>query len=218
MMTERKENRRYVFTVEGECEARYLKYLQNLINSTEESAFTVEIKPFVTSDPYKTAKAFNCITTPQLYHLCDVESQEHEHVIKFQKILKELSTIKKEKKFQYDLGYSNFTFELWMILHKSICNGCLTHRKDYLPFINRAYHMNFSTLKEYKEENNFQKCLEQLNLSDIKDAIARAKTIMKQRQEDDVLVRTCGYQYYKKNPSLNIWNGIETILKDCALI
>ena len=78
--------------------------------------------------------------------------------------------------------------------------------------------MNFSTLKEYKEENNFQKCLEQLNLSDIKDAIARAKTIMKQRQEDDVLVRTCGYQYYKKNPSLNIWNGIETILKDCALI
>ena len=218
MMTERKENRRYVFTVEGECEARYLKYLQQLINSSKESTCTVEIKAFITSDPYKTAKAFNCITTPQLYHLCDVESQEQEHIVKFQKILKGLSTIKKEKKIQYDLGYSNFTFELWMILHKNICNGCLTHRKDYLTFINREYHMNFLTLKDYKEEHNFQRCLEQLTLSDIKDAIARAKTIMKQRQEDNVLVKTSGYLYYKKNPSLNIWKSIERILKDCALI
>ena len=36
---------------------------------------------------------------------------------------------KVEKNITYKLGYSNFTFELWMILHKQDCNTCFDNRK-----------------------------------------------------------------------------------------
>ena len=60
----------------------------------------------------------NAKTTPQAIHICDVESNEQVHVDKFKNILSEMREAKAQKKISYVLGYSNFTFELWMVLHK----------------------------------------------------------------------------------------------------
>lgn len=54
-------------------------------------------------------------------HICDIESNGEYHTDKFQNILKEMSEVKKQKNINYQLGYSNFTFELWIILHKKDC-------------------------------------------------------------------------------------------------
>ena len=42
------------------------------------------------------------------------------------------------KDINYKLGYSNFTFELWIILHKTDCNGAKTNRKQYLFDLNKT--------------------------------------------------------------------------------
>ena len=119
---------------------------------------TVQIEAVVTQELEKTAKTINPVTVPKtLYHLCDVEGIDVEDQTRFQSYLKDLKSVKKQKGLQYDLGYSNFSFELWMILHKNDFNACLTYKKDYLSLINKAYGQNFVSLKSYKKEENFKK-------------------------------------------------------------
>ena len=57
-----------------------------------------------------------------------MESNDPVHVDKFKRILSEMNEAKKQKKITYMLGYSNFTFELWMVLHKQDCNSSFNHR------------------------------------------------------------------------------------------
>lgn len=95
----------------------------------------------------------------------------------------------------------------------------IAHRKNYLAPLNRAYNEHFENMDEYKHEANFKRCLEKLQLSNVIDAVNRAKTIMKRNQDRGyVLQQYKGYVYYKENPSLAIWEIIEKILKDCCLL
>ena len=74
-------------------------------------------------------------------------------------------------------------------------------------------------MKKYKEEANFKRCLEQLQLEDVVTAILRAKTIMQRNVRDGYpLTRFKGYAYYLHNPSLELWQPIEQILNDCGII
>ena len=218
-MAERKPNIKYVFTVEGDCESWYLEHLQSLINNNPDAVCTVQIETIITRELEKTAKKINPVTVPQtLYHLCDVEGIDVEDQTRFENYLKALKSIKKQKRVQYDLGYSNFSFELWMILHKKDCNGCLTYKKEYLALINKAYEQEFISLKSYKNKDNFRKCLDKIGLSDIKTAIVKSKNIMAMRKRNgDKEISLYTYKYYKDNPALTIWQSIEKILKDCKL-
>ena len=123
------------------------------------------------------------------------------------------------KQISYQFGYSNLTFDLWIILHKADCNGTIVHRKNYLAPLNRAFDEHFENMDEYKHEANFKRCLGKLQLSNVIDAVNRAKTIMQRNQDSGyVLQQYKGYRYYKENPSLAIWEAIDSILKDCGLI
>jgi uncharacterized SAM-dependent methyltransferase len=106
-----------------------------------------------------------------------------------------------------------------MILHKIDCNSSLTHRRNYLAPINRAYNENFEDLDQYKHEANFKRVLNKIALSDVKNAITRSKGIMRRNEENGyTLHQYKGYKYYKENPSLAIWEAIENILNDCELL
>ena len=123
------------------------------------------------------------------------------------------------RKFKYNLAYSNFTFELWMILHKQMCNGPLVNRSQYLSHINRTYQENFENLDQYKHEANFKRCLSKLSLDNVYDAINRAKKIMNTKiSNGEIPVEYKGFTYYKENPALSIWKPIEKILKECGLL
>ena len=119
----------------------------------------------------------------------------------------------------YQFGYSNLTFDLWIVLHITDCNGAISHRKNYLALLNRAYGEHFESMDEYKHEANFKRCLGKLQLSDVIDAVNRAKVIMQRNQANGYpLQQYKGYKYYKENSSLAIWEVIEKILKDCELM
>jgi hypothetical protein len=123
------------------------------------------------------------------------------------------------KNIKYRLGYSNFAFELWIVLHKADCNGSLTHRRQYLPSLNRAYTEQFESLDHYKHEDNFKRILSKLTLDDVEQAVRRSKAIMQSNQGNDyVLCQYKGYKYYIKNPSLSIWVIVEKIMTECGLL
>lgn len=174
----RKECLKYHFTVEGETEKWYLEWLQKQINLAPDTVRYVDFQIKVEQNPFSFAKRVNPLSVSDVIHVCDIEGKEEEFRNKFQNVLINLKKSRESARVKYDLAYSNFTFELWMILHKQDCNGSLSDRTQYLRHINRAYSESFSSLDEYKEESKFKKCLLQLNLDNVKQAITRAERIM----------------------------------------
>jgi hypothetical protein len=215
-----KENRKYYFTVEGETEQWYLQWLQNTVNAEPTSKYRrISIDCPIQKDPLKRAKSLVTLGKTEITHMFDYESNDEIHTTQFHTTMDRMKQSQSlGKSIKYQLGYSNFTFELWMVLHKTDCNGCLNHRKQYITFINIAYEENFENLDQYKHEDNFKRVLSKLTLDDVKNAIQRSKSIMQRNQDKGlVLQQYKGYRYYKENPSLSIWEVIEKILLDCGL-
>ena len=217
-MSEKLETKKYVFTVEGETEQWYFLWLRDQVNNNTNRKYNVSIDVKVQQSPKKFYKTVNAKTTPEVFHICDVESNEAVHVEKFQNILSEMKEAKNQKQIEYHLGYSNFTFELWMVLHKKDCNGTLAHRRQYLEHINKAFGENFENLDQYKHEDNFKRCLEKLTIEDVRRAIQRADVICENNDKDGKICQQYkGYCYYRENPALSIQEAVGQVLKDCGI-
>lgn len=161
-----KAKRVYYFSVEGETEQWYLEWLQRQINQDPAAKYFVKIDSKVQKDPFSRAKGMSILSKTEITHLFDYESDEPEHAQGFMKTMDQMKAVRNSgKSITYRMGYSNFSFELWIILHTGDCNGRLTHRKQYLAPLNRAYHENFDTLDQYKHENNFKRLLSKLSLN-----------------------------------------------------
>lgn len=218
-MAKRKQTNKYYFSVEGETEHWYLKWLQELINHTEESAYKVSIDCPVKKNPLKHAKSLTVTRKIEVYHFFDYESDESIHAQQFQDTMDNMKKAEcLGKQIKYRSGYSNFTFDLWIILHMIDCNASYTHRKQYITSINRAFSEKFENMDEYKKEDNFKRCLSKMNISNVIHAIKRARKIMQNNKDNGfTLHQYKGYQYYTENPSLASWEAIEKILFDCEL-
>lgn len=216
----RKENRTYYFSVEGETEQWYLEWLQRIINAEPNAKYTVKLDSKIQKDPLSRAKRITIVGKTEITHIFDYESDEEIHVKQFKTTLERMKDAQNiGKNIKYHIGYSNFTFELWMILHKADCNGSLMHRRQYLMPLNRAYGENFENLDQYKHENNFKRVLSKLTLDNVRQAIRRAKVIMRKNEEMGYRLQEYkGYRYYKENPSLSLWEQIERILTDCKVL
>ena len=216
-MANKFETKRFVLTVEGETEQWYFTWLRDQINTVPNRAYNASIEAKVEQSPKKFYKGLNAKTTPNVYHICDIESNEQVHVEKLDRILSEMKEAKTQKKISYTLGYSNYTFELWMVLHKMDCNGSFLHRRQYLTPIRQAFGEKFEDLAHYKEEAAFKRCLGKLNLEEVKTAIRRADRITGYNEEQYALRRYKGYSYYTENPALSVHTVVKTILKECGL-
>ena len=147
-----------------------------------------------------------------------VESDEDVHTEQFIETMDKMKEAQRNKQVKYFFGYSNLAFDLWIVLHKSNCNGPKSHRRQYLSDINRAYDEQFENMHQYKHEDNFKRCLSKLTLGDVKDAVQRAKNIMKTLKDNQAHPRQYkGFEYYTENPSLEIWRIVEKILIACKL-
>lgn len=215
----RKENHTFYFSVEGQTEEMYLEWLQRKINTTPEAKCTVKFNTKIEKNPLSYIKSLTTIGKVEVTHIFDYESSDQQHKDLF---LETLKNMKKAtmlgKKIKYKLGYSNFTFELWMILHKTSCNTVLAHRRQYLSKINKSFGCDFQSLDDYKREDNFNKILESLTLDDVRQAVKRSKEIMYENEKRHYsLKKYSNYSYYEENPSLSVWEIIEEILSVCGL-
>lgn len=216
----RKENRTYYFSVEGETEQWYLEWLQRMINAEPNAKYTVKFDSKIQKDPLSRVKRMTIVGKTEITHIFDYESEEEIHAKQFKTVLERMKNAQNTgKSIKYYLGYSNFTFELWIILHRMDCNGSLMHRRQYLVPLNRAYGENFENLEQYKHENNFKRILSKLSLDHVRQAIRRSKAIMQKNAEMGYRMQEYkGYRYYKENPSLSLWEQIERILADCKIL
>lgn len=216
----RKETRKYYFSVEGETEKWYLDWLQKTINAISESKYNVKLDAKIQKDLLARVKGMTLLEQTEITHVFDRESEDSIHTKQFQETLDRMSDAEQlGKDINYKLGYSNFTFELWIILHKADCNGAKTNRKQYLSDLNKAYGEKFEDLNEYKRENDFKRILKKITIEDVISAVRRAETIMKRNEESGYrLQQYKGFSFYKENPSLSVWEIVREILSECGII
>ena len=218
--TPRKQTLTYYFSVEGETEQWYLEWLEAQINANEHANYIVKFITKVQKDPVSFIKKLVVQKKTTIWHLSDIEGSSDEQIQTVHNTLGRLKEAKGlGKSIIYKWGYSNLSFDLWMILHKQNCNAELTDVGKYLSHINRVFDEHFESMKEYKEEANFKRCLGKLTFPEVLTALSRAKAIMQRNERDGYqLAQFKGYRYYIHNPSLDLWQPIETILSDCGLL
>lgn len=217
----RKESNKYYLSVEGETEKWYFEHLQDLINSDEKIPYKVKFDIKINKSIKSRAKSITAIYKTKVYHICDYESNEDVHVEQFNKVLDELKNVKKiNKELDYKLGYSNFSFDLWIILHKKQQISPVSHRKQYVKGINSAYNEKFEFIDDYKREKNFRRILSKISLDDVIRAVENGNEIRRlNEQNSQSKYRIYGkFEYYTENPDLTINKCVEEILKDCGVI
>ena len=213
------ETKKYNLTVEGETERWYFLWLKDQINKIESRKYNASIVAKVQQSPRSFYKATNSKICPQAIHICDVESTDRSHISRFEGILKEMAEAKKQKNIKYQLGYSNFAFELWIILHKKDCFGSFFDRKQYLIPIQQCFNEKFEDLEYYKSEQVFKRCLAKLTIEDVKSAIIRADKLAQQNiKNNKTIVKYSGYSYYRENPALSVNEVVKKILTECGII
>lgn len=83
----RKSTKKYYFSVEGETEHWYLKWLQNKINDSLESEYKVSIDCPVQKNPLMRAKSLVITGKTVIYHISDYESDEPIHAREFKETM-----------------------------------------------------------------------------------------------------------------------------------
>lgn len=193
------------FSVEGETEAIYLEWLQGIINTANETSFSVRFDVKV-CPPISYVKSTTISQPTTICHLCDYESSGEEHRKRFMRLLDQMREAEKlGKQVRYILGYCNFSFELWILMHVTNAQKSLSDRSCYLKELNKAFHVNFSSMKEFKKKRNLKNIFSKLSLENVRLAIERSQVLMKQKNED--LAKPEIYKkfdFYKENPSLSV--------------
>lgn len=213
----RKIRKNYYFSVEGETEKWYFKWLENQINNNDNALFKVNFTVYVQKEPARAIKRITSVDKIEIVHVFDFEEPQNEEAFKNTlSSMKKAAGIKRVKK--YYLGYSNYSFDLWIILHKSNTRIKRNHRSDYLADINRCFNTHFESMARYKEETNFKRLLNSLTLDDVINAISNAEKIEQQNMRDYKKISHCGYEYYRENPSLSIHKCVKEILKTVGLL
>lgn len=213
-----KREKTYYFSVEGQTEKLYLKWLEDLINQLSEDV-EVEFDIIVSRNPLKRVNSLPRKEKNTIYHLCDFESNDPYHTQQFIQVLDNLTKAKRKDHISdYKLGYSNQTFDLWLILHKSDSFAPSVDRKKYINQINKVFNKKYRGMQEFKREENLRRLFRQFSIDDVKDAIEREERIMKRNRDINYTLHEYkGYNYYKENPSLTVGQIIKEILADCNL-
>lgn len=225
----KKERRKFFISVEGKsCEKQYFEHLQKLINECPESKYNVNfvIKAQVT--PRQMLKRYGSMPIDRdaqgkpipYMHVADIEDYHDAGFRKhFFDLLDEMRVIKKESGKAYLMGYSNLTFDLWMLLHVDDMGGTVANREKYLNPINRCFNKSFSRLNDYKDHNAFDKILKDyVSLESIRLAIFRAEAIRKWNSDNSKeTFEHGGFRFYKDNPDTTVDDVIKKIFEVCGV-
>lgn len=214
----RKQTRTYILLVEGDCEVWYFERLVELINKCDDIDYNARIKIKQIKDRFDSY--LKKIDLPALettiYFIYDHEGREDTFKSDVLDRIKKCRGIRPGiKPF---LGYTNLSFDLWMLLHKTEFNRAVIKVDDYLKCINRCFNENFESMREFKKEDNFKRCLSKIELSDTKNAILLSKKIMDDmKYNGNKLKEYKSFTYYNENPSLSVHKVVDEILKECGI-
>lgn len=194
----------FYFLVEGQTEKWYLEWLAKQITAASD-LFWADFRIATPVTPDSFVRRMHPPPYSPVYVLLDFESTDPAHEKRFFAQLRAMRGISARCGLDFQLGYANYAFELWLILHKIPFTRPIAHRKDYLRPINQAFGTSFQSMPNYKKERNFRRLLQKLSMDDVCRAVARAGEIRERNARDHFPLLTFeGYQYYRHNPSLSV--------------
>ena len=164
----KKESRQFNISVEGiNCEKMYFEHLAKLINSSDRNTYNLKVDPrkmspleYAKRNAYKPVDKRKGNKRIPYIHVQDIEDYYDDFQrTKFYGMIDEMRTAEDKFGIVYELGYSNYTFELWMLLHVADMTHAVQDRHSYLAPINRWFHRNYTDSDEFKSHDEFQKIL-----------------------------------------------------------
>ena len=219
----RKESRQFYISVEGiNCEKLYFEHLMRLINNSDRSTYNLKVAPrkmnpmeYAKRNAYKPVDQRNKKSLPYI-HVQDIEDYyDEEQRKKFFGLLDEMRNAEKTFGITYQLGYSNYTFELWMLLHVTDMEYAVQDRYAYLKPINKCFKLRLRNLDEFKSEKVFLEILDKyVTLDSVFQAIARAEKIVQQRKTAE---NYKGFSFCRDNPDISVHEVVKLIFEVCKV-
>jgi len=224
----KKESRQFNISVEGiNCEKMYFEHLAKLINSSDRNTYNLKVDPrkmspmeYAKRNAHKPMEKRKGNKRIPYIHIQDIEDYYDEFQrTKFYGMIDEMRTAEGEFGIIYELGYSNYTFELWMLLHVTDMNHAVQDRHSYLAFVNRWFHRNYTSIDEFKSHDEFQDILNEfVTLDSIRLAIRRAEIIVQNNAEDKkTKERYKGVTFFRENPDVSVHEVVKMIFEVCEV-
>lgn len=206
---------KFNLSVEGETEKWYFERLRDLVNASPDARYKLALRCDVEKSPLDMAKrlAIPKGASIDVWHVFDFESESELHRHNFQDALRQMRDANQMgKRLRYRSAYSNFTFDLWMVLHRANAVHC-GHRDEYLRQINAAYGTHFREMHEYKREANFKGLLSKISLDDVASAVERAMRMNAATMRRGArTAEHCGFTYCLDNPYTELHNLVGEML------
>lgn len=153
-------------------------------------------------------------------HVQDVEDYYDDFQrTKFYGMINEMRTAEDKFGICYKLGYSNYTFELWMLLHVADMVQAVQDRHSYLAPVNRRFHRNYKSIEEFKSHDEFQRILDEfVTLDSRKQAISRAeKIVQNNNREKKIKENYKGFTFYRDNPDISVHEVVQMVFDVCEV-
>lgn len=223
----KKESRQFNISVEGiNCEKMYFEYLARLINTSNRSTYNLKVEPrkmspleYAKRNAHKPVDKRKGKKIPYI-HVQDVEDYYDDFQrTKFYGMINEIRTAQDKFGICYKLEYSNYTFELWMLLHVADMVQAVQDRHPYLASVNRWFQRNYRSIDEFKSHDEFQRILDEfVTLDSIKQAISRAEKIVQNNdREKKVKENYKGFTFYRDNPDISVHEVVQMIFDVCEV-
>lgn len=112
-------------------------------------------------------------------------------------------------------AYSNYCFELWLLLHKTDCPGIVTDPSGYNDKTIKAY--NLAPGENLKSQKIMKKIVKQIELDDVFLAISKAKKIEEKCKNTGILIYSGNEPHYQQ-PFLKIHSFMEDVFHRVGLM
>lgn len=223
-----RESRQFHMSVEGaNCERLYFEHLAKIINCSDQHKYNLKISPktmsplqYAKRTAYKPVDKWRGGKNLPYIHIQDIEDYyDAEQQQKFYRIIDEMHTAERTFNISYCLGYSNYTFELWMLLHVADMTASVANRGAYLRPINQYFKREYHSLAEFKNETEFQHILEEfITLDTIFTAVSRAERIAENNaKQSKKRINYHSVTFYPDNPDVSVHEIVQMIFDVCEV-
>lgn len=218
----RNESRQFYMSVEGvNCERLYFEHLAKLINGSGRNQYNLKISPkAMTPFQYAKRNAYKPVEKLPYIHIQDIEDYyDDEQRKKFHGVIDDMRKAERTFGISYRLGYSNYTFELWMLLYVADMNYGVVGRAAYLKPVNQYFHRNYKSLDDFKAVDEFQRILDEfIALDAVFLAVSRAKRIVEGNAAQRKIKETYRkVTFYRDNPDITVHEVVQLIFETCGV-
>lgn len=114
-----------------------------------------------------------------------------------------------------EVGYTNYCFDLWLLLHKEASPPKVSHQDDYARYIKVAYGLSASD--NIKEKKIVELILNQIELTDIKFAIKQAEILTEAHPSSAPHQTQRNHIGYYDNPDTCVHTVIKNIFRKTGI-